>query len=526
MAEIDDEYLNAPFAEIPPHVPTLDRTTRLFYILALIAGLWFAVFIVNPANRGDTIPWVMLVVGELILISFSIGSIWTILAGDRVEPDPAVTRAADRLANGEWDPSVDVLVTIYGEPIELVEATAIAARDMHGAHRTILCDDGDSDEVRELAQRLGVDYLARDENVNAKAGNINHALAQSAAEFVAIFDADHVAHPDFLVVTLPNFAREEVAFVQSPQHYRNRGTCPVSVGAHESQRVFYELVSPGKNAFDASFHVGTNAVFRRDALDDVGGIYEGSNSEDIWTSLSMHQAGWSSVYVGDILARGLAADTVHTYLKQQFRWASGSFEILLRNNPLFARGLTLDQRIQYLLAPMHYLQSFAMFLFLLLPAMFLLFDVQPIETGGTTWLLRYAPFLIISQIAVFSQLGRFHWWSMALALAAAPVHIWAFFNVLIGRQKEWAVSNRDDEVASVIDIMPVQIALMLINIAAIFVGLFVFENPFATIISLALCIFYAAMLGSVVLEAIRDGRRPIPNYVTTNDDIERQEVKA
>ena len=92
-----------------------------------------------------------------------------------------------------------------------------------------------------------------------------------------------------------------------------------------------------------------NVVFRRAAIDDVGGIYTDSKSEDVWTSLMLHERGWRSVYIPDVLAVGDAPETIEDYTKQQLRWATGGFEILFTRNPLNPRRkLTLDQRLMYL----------------------------------------------------------------------------------------------------------------------------------------------------------------------------------
>src|SRR5512143_16410 len=83
--------------------------------------------------------------------------------------------------------SVDVFVPTYNESIDLVRKTLLAARDMHYPHATWLLDDGNRPQMRELAERLGCRYLARADNTDAKAGNLNHALANSQGELVAVF---------------------------------------------------------------------------------------------------------------------------------------------------------------------------------------------------------------------------------------------------------------------------------------------------------------------------------------------------
>ena len=99
------------------------------------------------------------------------------------------------------------------------------------------------------------------------------------------------------------------------------------------QTVFYRFIQPGRNHFNAAFCVGTNVVFRRAAVDDIGGMYTDSKSEDVWTSLMLHERGWRSVYIPDVLAVGDAPETIEAYTKQQLRWATGGFEILLHAQP-------------------------------------------------------------------------------------------------------------------------------------------------------------------------------------------------
>jgi cellulose synthase (UDP-forming) len=502
------DELSAEARREESELPRLQRTTVIAYMIAIAAGAVYSLFVFNPKNSGQLIPYLFLVVAEIILILNQLVMILTILAGDRGQEDDrrVVQDARRQLTAGGWNPTVDVLIPVRGEPLEVIERTARAARDMRIAHRTFICDDGRSDEVRDLADRLGVSYLRRDDTDGAKAGNINRALQRTSGDFVVIFDSDHVPKAHFLETVLPHFIDESVAFVQSPQSYANRVDSPVASAAHESQRVFYDLVCPGKNAYNSVFSVGTNLAYRRSALGDVEGLYEHTNSEDIWTSLRLHQRGWSSVYLPLVLADGLAPTEVHTYLTQQFRWSRGAFEVLLHGRPWRLRGLSRDQRIQYLQPALHYLQSFAMLFFMLLPALFLVFYIQPLRVQSVGWLLRYAPFWIMTQLAIYYQLGRLHGWSYAMAIAAAPVHVRAFFSALFRRKYGWKVTNRAGEVPTVIDTMPTQIGLGMALVAAFVIGLFPISSSLPTIISLVLCLLYAFALGAVMLRAMKDRR--------------------
>ncbi len=492
-------------------LPRLQRTTVIAYLVAIAAGGLYALFVFNPHNGGQTVPYILLVLAEIILLGNQVVMILTILAGDRGgdsgEDRRVVQDARRQLLAKTWTPTIDVFIPTYGEPIEAVALTARAARDMRVGHRTVICDDADDPAIRRLADRMGVDYLTRSDNAGAKAGNLNNALRLSEAEFVVIFDADHVPGPNFLEVALPHFVDQRVAFVQTPQSYSNRNASPVAEASHESQRVFYDLICPGKDAYNSVFSVGTNLIYRRAAIDDVNGLFEDTNSEDIWTSIRLHQRGWSTVYLPVVLAEGLAPETVHDYLNQQFRWARGAFEILLQGRPWRLRGLTRDQRIQYMQPALHYLQSFAVLFFMLLPPMFLVFYIQPLRVDGIGWLLRYAPFWLLTQLAIYYQLGRLHAYSYAMAIVAVPVHIRAFFSALFRRKYGWVVTNRDGRLPSVISYMPIQIALIAAFLTAFAVGLIPLSSSFPTVISLVLCLVYAFALIVVVRRAIGDGRR-------------------
>jgi cellulose synthase (UDP-forming) len=375
-------------------------------------------------------------------------------------------------------------------------------------HRTWVLDDGDDDELERVCAQEDVGYLRREGGRHAKAGNVNAALARTDGEFVVIFDADHVPEPTFLLQVLPHFQDDEVAFVQSPQSYTNHVNL-VSTGSAEAQRIFYELVCPGKNHFNAAFCVGTNVMFRRAALDEIGGIYTGSNSEDIWTSIELHKRGWKSIYVPLVLARGLAPQDVASYLKQQLRWASGGFEVLLRGK-LFRRnnGLTVDQRLQYLFTGTHYLLSVAMLTFMFLPATYLLFALSPIRADGWTWATHYLPFQALVLLVTWLQSGGFKPSAIVASIGAAPVHARAFVATLFGRRAKWSATNQFGAGTRSLWVVMPHLSLLVLNLTAIVVGLIVMADPPPTWLSVGWAAMHVVILGRMIAESVTGGRRP------------------
>ena len=484
----------------------VQRSTRAAVSAALLATIFYITFLLNPSYRGDTWLWLVVLFAEGLTVFQALGTWWTVLAHDDRAEDPHVWEWRRRLQSGALAPTVDVFITACGEPLEIVVGTIRAARDMDIAHRTWVLDDGRSDDLRDACEAEGVGYLRRNDRNHAKAGNVNAGLARTNGEFVVILDADHVPSPDFLVRALPYMHDPDVAFVQTPQAFPSAEGL-VATGTAEAQRIFYELVCPGKNHFNAVFCVGTNVIFRRAALDDIGGIYTESNSEDIWTSIQLHRRGWRSVFVPETLARGLAPDNLLAYFKQQFRWAYGGFEVLLRGKLFRRSGLTLDQRFQYLLTGTNFALSLAVVIFMFLPPAYLLFGLSPVRATAGTWLVHYVPFYALVVLVTWLQCGGFKPAAIVTSIGAAPVHIRALFMAILGRKASWTVTNAKSGTLPGIELVLPQTALLLLNVMSIAVGLATVRDLPATILSVVWASLHILVLGRVVAEAVLAPRR-------------------
>ncbi len=455
-------------SEVPARRARADRRAHspvmvLIVLIATLGVVAYAVFLLDPANRGDFLPYALVIIAESILVGQSLLSMWTILSGGADPRDFAFHNTQDTLFDraaiereqlsgqaSRWPMhvrgqrvGVDVFITVYGEEVATIAKTVAAAVAMRGEHTTWVLDDGRSDEVRALAARVGVRYVRRLSSNGAKAGNINHALTLAKGDYFAVFDADFVPLPDFLFETVPFFADDDIAFVQTPQTYGNLHNL-VSRGAGYMQTVFYKFIQPGRNRFNAAFCVGTNVVFRRSAIDDVGGIHTDSKSEDVWTSLHLHELGYKSVFIPMTLAVGDAPETIEAYTKQQLRWATGGFEILLTHFPFNPRHrLTMDQRLQYSVTASFYLTGIVPGLLLLVPPMEIFFDLRPMNLtiGVGEWLLFYFGFYLMQVVLAFYALGSFRYETLLLAAVSFPIYMRALWNVLCGKEQAWHVTG-------------------------------------------------------------------------------------
>ena len=117
-----------------------------------------------------------------------------------------------------------------------------------------------------------------------------------------IFDADHIAEPNFITRTLGYFADEKLAFVQTPHAYYNFDSFQGSLDYKkrlywEEGQLYYNIVQPGKNHWNAVSFCGSAAIFRKSALESVGLIATETITEDMQTGLRLHAKGWKSLYI-------------------------------------------------------------------------------------------------------------------------------------------------------------------------------------------------------------------------------------
>jgi cellulose synthase (UDP-forming) len=170
--------------------------------------------------------------------------------------------------------AVDVFITCYNEPVDLVRQTVRAAANIRYPHRTYVLDDGSSDRMQAMAESEGVGYIVRSIDWrgrprHAKAGNLNNALLTTQGEFILMLDADQVPTPAILDRMLAYFQDERVAFVQSDQPFHN---VPPGDPFGSEATLFYGPIQQGKDGWNAAFFCGSNAVVRREALMQMGVI--------------------------------------------------------------------------------------------------------------------------------------------------------------------------------------------------------------------------------------------------------------
>jgi cellulose synthase (UDP-forming) len=419
-----------------------DSPKAIFFLNAVMALVYFGVLFFLPV--GNRVLYSLLMVGEV----FHIWQVLTFLYSVWETEYQAPRRKA-----GSASPGVDVFITVAGEPVSIVEETVEAARRMQYSNFEVyILNDGkvankdNWQDIEALAYRLGVKCITRSVPGGAKAGNINNGLNLTSRPLVAIFDADHVPYPEFLAKMVAYFTDNKVGFVQTPQFYKNYGVNYLTRSSWEQQELFFGPICKGKNRLNSTTMCGTNMVISRKALDEVGGMYTESIAEDFVTGLFMHAKGYRSVYHAEVLAEGLATEDLLSYSKQQFRWARGALDVMFKHNPLFMRGLTWQQRIQYLASASFFLSGAIVAIDALLPLIYFYTGLVPVRVSGMILAAVFIPYLFLTLYSIQRSANfTFTFPSLGFSIGAFNIHLRALASAITFRKTTFSITPKQAE---------------------------------------------------------------------------------
>jgi cellulose synthase/poly-beta-1,6-N-acetylglucosamine synthase-like glycosyltransferase len=239
--------------------------------------------------------------------------------------------------------------------------------------------------VEELADTgLDIVYIHRVDRTGYKAGALDAGLKVAKGELVAIFDADFLPQPDFLVHLVPHFMDDpKMAMVQARWGHMNRDVSLLTRVQALMLDGHHLVENRARSAAGWLFNFsGTGGMWRKAAIADAGGWEHDTLTEDLDLSYRAQIRGWKAVYREDVVTPAELPEDVSAFRAQQFRWAKGTVQTARK---LMGRvfspksDLTLSQRIEALfhMTP-HFAYPLMVFLsVLLLPALILMPATNP-----------------------------------------------------------------------------------------------------------------------------------------------------
>lgn len=441
-----------------------DASSILSIDIGLLIGLLVLTGLLDPARSGDRILFGT-AAGSLLVtyalwrwhdtlpaLSISLQAAWQYLffafealaivytlmsiiilsrSIDRSRQADEAQRRMERTGNY---PPVDVFICTYDEPLEILERSILTALSLDYPDVTVwVLDDTRRGWLRDYCEDAGARYITRSTNEHAKAGNLNHALAFTAAQtnapVIMVLDADFAPRRDFLRRTVGLLASPQVAVVQTPQFYHNPDPVQHNLLAARSwvddQRFFFDVFQPAKDAWGCAFCVGTAFVVRRDRLTELGGFPHKAVTEDIHLTYALLSKGYQTWWLNERLSAGLSAEGLPEYVTQRTRWCLGTIQVaLLRDGPLLGRGFSLTQRWQYLHGILNWLCKPVLVMLLVAPSIYWFADIPAFEADYLSF-LRYGVPALLGQMIYMAWVSR----SRTLPLFMEATHAIASFAI-------------------------------------------------------------------------------------------------
>lgn len=402
-----------------------------------------------------------------------------------------ITRTKDNIVQHEVPPltqfpPVAILIPSYKEPLDMLEDTLLCIYNLTYPNKQLyFLDDTRYDKpwtTPEKVQeyRAGVEALCKKIGVNlfrrpwrgAKAGIINDFLHYKSGDplagveyttyqedmgnelfkYLIVFDSDVNPFPDFaetLVAFLEN--TPNAAFIQTPQYYSNFSFNRVARAAGLQQIIFFEYICESKGIQNTMFCCGSNVLINREALLSVGGFDESSLTEDFATSLKMHILGWNTLYYNKICAFGMGPEDLGGFFKQQFRWSTGTLEVLRRLPMLIIRNIRECSFVtwwSYFLSSSHFLIGWVFFVMLIFPVIYLMWDVPSYFLDPTLYIAVFFPYILISLFVSFWTLSlrdfkpSYLLQSILISAISFPIYMKASIYAFLGIRSTFGVTPK------------------------------------------------------------------------------------
>ncbi|WP_298771569.1 glycosyltransferase [uncultured Shewanella sp.] len=360
----------------------------------------------------------------------------------------------------ECPPSIDIFITTYNEPENILEKTIVCTQNIHYSNFNIwVLDDGNRPSIQTLCTRYKVNYIGREDRSHFKAGNLNNALNHSSsrtnADFILVLDADFLCHRDILTTLLNCIDKENIALVQAAQYFYNNDPMQhnflASQAIVDDQRIFFEAILPGLDKLDTALCCGCPSLIQRKALAEVGGFPTNTVTEDISLTYALFEKKYIVRYTKEIVAYGMSPETLKEYIKQRSRWCIGTLQQFFSKNSCFAfNKQNLLQRIEFLSCVIHWLSYPFRIMCLIAPILTLLFSITTLKLINEQNYLIYIPVIIISNVMYLSLK---HKGKMLVLLSDAinfvismPL-VWSIIQSLSRRGKTtFSVTNKDIKV--------------------------------------------------------------------------------
>ncbi len=451
----------------------------------LLAGIWG--FVLSSGFFWPFMPFAILMTGYLSI------SYFIIIMSRGFELELTVPTQAY--------PRIDVYLPCCGEPLEILENTYRSVRRLdwpEGKLHVYILDDSRSAAVAYLAEKYEFNYIARqNQGELKKAGNLRHAFAKTEGEFFVVFDADFCPRPDFIKTLMPYFDGN-TAIVQSPQFFTiDRRQTWVEKGAAYVQELFYRLVQVSRDYHSGPICVGSNAIYRRNALKPFGGTAPIAYSEDVHTGFLVTNNFWRVRYVPLNLAKGVCPYDTESYFLQQYRWATGSLTLFF-NSEFWKSRLNFMQKVCYLSGMLYYLATGLSVVLMPLPSLILIwFFPEYVHLYNIAFVL---PSFLFGSVVVpmwtTAPFGPYVWMARTVSQYA---HLFALIDKFKGSLIPWRATGANGKSKRYMDMRRFMIIWTLVTVVLTWAGVYLYGHRLHDFLSSLFFLTFSAIVNLAVI---------------------------
>jgi cellulose synthase/poly-beta-1,6-N-acetylglucosamine synthase-like glycosyltransferase len=255
-------------------------------------------------------------------------------------------------------PAVTVQLPVYNElyVVERLIETVSQFDYPRDKFEIQVLDDSTDETVDVIAKKVaevkarGIDivHIHRTNRKGFKAGALEEAQVIAKGEFIAIFDADFLPNPNFLLETIPYFNSDDIGVVQTRWSHINKKFSLLTELQAFGLNAHFSIEQGGRNAAGHYINFnGTGGVWRKTTINDAGGWEHDTLTEDLDLSYRAQMKGWRFVYLEHVTAPAELPVTMTALKNQQFRWTKGGAECFRKmSGRLFTtKGLKINDRV-------------------------------------------------------------------------------------------------------------------------------------------------------------------------------------
>lgn len=239
-------------------------------------------------------------------------------------------------------PAISVLVPAYNEGAVMERALTSLMKLDYPEYEVLVIDDGSSDDTLAIAsqwegRRGPAVFRVITKPNGGKATALNAGIAHSRHPLIMCMDADSYLDSRTLLHAARHFSDPAVGAVAGNVKVENRGRLVTRLQALE----YIEGLNMPRRAqgFVAAVNIvpGPVGLFRREALEEVGGYDTDTFAEDADLTLKMMAAGWRVEYEDQAIAWTQAPESWRDLTQQRYRWTRGILQALRKRKGLFLR---------------------------------------------------------------------------------------------------------------------------------------------------------------------------------------------